>query len=1035
MDPARLTGISESLAPPIPWLRQLGLDDIERGRFNLAAITQLGLPADLSQSFLDQLAVALPKVSDPDLALNTLQMFVAASRSPLSLVAMIERDPEALADLLQLFAASQYLGDILVGDPEAFDLLRLTDGQPVARDSLVDEIHGAVEWMTDLRDVAACLRRYQRRETLRIAYGDIIRQQRIEVVTRQISYLADALCEAALRMARSELERQRGVPRDSAGHRARFVVIGLGRLGGAELNYASDIDVVLVYDGEGSTDGERPISNQEFFQRLSKKVVQLLSETTELGVCYRVDTRLRPQGEAGPLCISRAAMQAYYEARGRTWERQTWIKARPVAGDKELGVDLLRELESWIYRRYLNQADITGIKALKRRIEQRTQLGGADDLDVESGRGGLRDIEFVIQFLQLLNGGDDARLHTGNTLEAIVQLETAGCLTMQERSLLAANYEFLRRVELRLQIMFDLQTHRLPRTDRELRKLALRAGYVETPQLSALEAFRADFREKTQLNRQILDHLLHDAFPDDPATAPEVDLVLDPQPSETQITAILSSFGFRQPLDAYKHLSELAVERIPFLSTRRCRHFLAAITPALLKAIAATPDPDATLINLSRVSDSLGGKGVLWELFSFHAPSLNLYVRLCAACSYLSSILTGNPGMIDELLDSLILDKLPTYETLQRTLADLCRGAEDIQPMLHVFKNSQHLHVGVRDILGKEDIRAATATLSDVAEVCVNMIAHHQYQRLVRKFGEPQIEGDHAPRACEFTVLGMGKLGGREPNYHSEIDVVFLYEADGHTAHPAALKRREATTNQHFFSELGQRILKALSEHGPYGCLYEADARLRPTGRRGPMAVSIEDFRRYHIDGPAPLGERQALCQARPIFGSPAVRQQLVDVVQQIVTCRPWQPEDARQMFHRRIGMEQGASQRNLKRAAGGVLDIEFAVQLLQLKHVRENPAVFRPGTCEAIEALRQADCLPADDADFFHQSYRFLRSVEARLRLMNTTARHDLPVDDTELAKLAYLFDAVGPEDLRQKCRDYMAENRRRFWRIARGE
>ena len=319
----------------------------------------------------------------------------------------------------------------------------------------------------------------------------------------------------------------------------------------------------------------------------------------------------------------------------------------------------------------LSRADITGIKALKRRIEQKVKSEGADDSNVKTGHGGIRDIEFTIQFLQLLSGGDLPDVRTGNTLEAIARLETAGCLTRQERSILEENYAFLRKTEHRLQMMFDLQTHLLPSSSQELRRLAIRMGYPDSPPAAALEAFTTDYKQKTTLNRKILDHLLHDAFGEDDQPMPEVDLVLDPDPQPEQVSTVLSRYPFHDPHEAYQNLMTLSQERIRFLSTRRCRHFLASIAPRLLPAIADTPDPDQTLVSLSKVSDSLGGKGVLWELFSFNPPSLHLYVELCASSPYLSSILISNPGMIDELMDSLVLDKLPKRESLEANLQDL----------------------------------------------------------------------------------------------------------------------------------------------------------------------------------------------------------------------------------------------------------------------------------------------------------------------------------------------------------------------------
>jgi len=1015
------------------WLSPWQLDDVRRGHGNLVRMATSGLTLDLLATICDQLAEHLPRVSDPDMALNNVDRFVSTARNPLSLGSLFERDPEALPTLLQIFSTSQYLSDLIITDSESYDLLRMTEGQAVGRTTLVEELDAEVSTLADESTILAALRRFKRRETLRISYGDIIRGQRLETVTRQISYLADAILEAAVAAARRNLEAKRGVPRGPDGERAQFVVLAMGKLGGVELNYSSDIDLIFLYDVDGSTDGHRPIANSEFFGRLARDVVRLLTEATDLGICYRVDLRLRPEGERGPVVISLESAMHYYDLLGRTWERQAFVKARPVAGDLELGQELLKQLEPWIYRRYLSRADITGIKALKRRIEQRSEREGADDRNVKTGRGGIRDIEFVIQFLQLLNGGDLPALRTSNTLDAIARLEDAGCLTHQERTILEDNYSFLRKIEHRLQIMFDLQTHEMPESSEELRRLAIRMGYGGRPHHAALDSFLADYKQKTELNRKILDHLLHDAFGQDDQPEPEVDLVLDPDPPSARVAEVLGHYPFRNIYEAYQNLMALSREKIRFLSTRRCRHFLAAIAPRLLKAIAATPDPDATLVNLSKVSDSLGGKGVLWELFSFNPPSLRLYVELCALSSFLSELLTSNPGMIDELMDSLVLDKLPSLEVLEANLGGLTHAAENLDPILHSFKSAQQLRVGVRDILGKEDIHATTGALSDIALACLRQITLREYQKLVAKLGEPLIAaGDEAGRISQFVVLAMGKFGGRELNYHSDLDLIFLYEADGVTFHARRTRRSsETTNNQHFFSELGQRIIKVASELGPNGRLYEIDPRLRPSGRSGALATSLDELQRYFVEGQGQLWERQALCKARVIYGSPQASARTLQAVAQAVYEVPWQSTDAAEVRKMRIRLQETAKPNDIKRGSGGIVDIEFIVQMLQLKHGGEMPAIRVPGTRDALAALHSAGLLGIDDFQFLTASYSTLRTIEGRLRLMTPTARDELPEDPIEQAKLARLLNYADTTALLADWQWLREENRNRFERV----
>jgi glutamate-ammonia-ligase adenylyltransferase len=1049
IDIDRLRSCLDDAQEAEPWLLSLRVANLPAAHSNFRRLAEHGVTLDLLSQISGQFAAAAPTLADPDMAMNNLERFIASSRNPMATAALFERDPDALPNLLQIFSTSQHLSDLLVADQESYDLLRMTEGQPVARAALVEELVNEIRALGNISEVMASLRRYKRRETLRIAYGDVVRNQPVETVTRQISYLADAIVEAALDDAHRRLHEQYGTPLRSDLERSRFVVLGLGKLGGVELNYSSDIDLVFLYEQDGQTDARRVVSNQEYFERLSKEVVRLLTEPTDLGAAYRVDLRLRPEGARSPLALSFDSALSYYDVKGRTWERQAFIKARPIAGDLELGRDFLARLEPWIYRKYLSLADITGIKSLKRRIEQRVEGEGGDLRNVKTGHGGIRDVEFVIQFLQLLNGGAIPEVRTGNTLEAIASLEKAGALTPDERAKLEDNYSMLRKIEHRLQMMFDLQTHLLPEDRGELAKLAVRMGYTGMRHDSPLETFQKDYARRTKQNREMLDHLLHNAFPGDGAAEPEVDLVNDPDPPPERIEEVLGRYPFEDIPAAYQNLMALATEKIRFLSTRRCRHFLAAIAPRLLAAIAKTPEPDTTLVNLSRVSDSLGGKAALWELFSTNQPSLNLYVTLCAACPYLAGILTSNPGMIDELMDSLLVRHLPTLAILEESLGELCRGAEDIDPILHSFKNSQHLRVGVRDVLGKDDIRSTHATLADIAEACLKQIAEREYVKLVDKFGFPKIgrpseedltnpisrsywekfsarEGD----SCEPVVLALGKLGGREPNYHSDLDLIFLYESGGQTAG----RNREhggGTVNSHFFSEFGQRLIRVSNQLGPHGRLYEVDARLRPTGKSGSLAVSFDAFARYFADGPSQLWERQALCKARPVIGNAEASRHAMQIVAQAAFGTPWQPAFAAEIRGMRLRMEEGASRRNLKRGPGGTVDTEFLVQMLQLKHGGDDAAVRVPGTLDALTVLEQRGCLSADDAEYFRNSYRFQRSIEARIRLMDATGRHELPENDRELAKLAYLLGYSRADALVAEAENTFTENRARFNRI----
>ncbi len=1011
------------------WGRSAGVVDPTLAHRVIADLAANGLTFDLIASICEKLSLLLPNMSDPDRVVVSLGRFIAAVRSPLSTATLFERDPESLGVLLSLFSASPFLADTVIADPEAWEEVRLGRGRPESKDALTAMLAAEIGGSDDPAVVMAALRRFRRRQTLRIAYGDIVAGNRLETVVAQLSHVADCIVAAAVRTAMATVERQRGVPRAADGSRATLAVFALGKLGGTELNYSSDIDLVFVHSSDGRVEGPKPCTTQEFFDRVVKETVRLVAASSPLGAGYRVDLRLRPYGSAGPVSLSRDAMMQYYDRFGRTWERQAWVKARCIAGDEVLGPRVLSELEPWVYRRWLTRADISGIKALKRRMERRAVQSGTDEADVKGGRGGIRDIEFTIQFLQLLGGGDNPTVRTSNTLEAIRRLAAAGSLTDQEREILERNYTFLRMVEHRLQVLFDRQTHLVPSDPIEIGRLAVRCG--ELPGTEGRGRLQASLTEATDLNRRILDHLLHDAFPDDAPPEPEVDLVLDPEPAEETIRELLGRHGFRDPITAYRSVVALAEERVRFLSTRRCRHFLAAIAPRLLATIGRTPDPDATLATLRDVSDSLGGKGLLWELFSFSPQTLDLTVRLCASSPFLARLLVTNPGMIDELLDSLLIERLPPPEALEATLADLCEGAVQVEAILHAFKVSQQLRVGVRDILGRQNAETTTAALTAIAEALVRRVIAIEQERLMERLGEP-LAGD-GPRAGEpagVVVLAMGKFGGREMNYASDIDVVFLYDQDGESRQ----RRRTAagTSNAHFFGELAGRTMRVFNEFGPQGRLYEMDSRLRPSGRSGPPAISLAELARYFaVDGPAAIWERQALVKARVVVGSDAAAAEARRILDGATFERRWTAADVEAIRQMRYRMEEGAKLWNLKRGPGGVVDIEFIVQMLCLVHGGNNPSLRTPETLAGLVALHAAGHIADEPRVFLERAYRTLRAIEGRLRLLDTAGRHDFPSDPDEQRNLAHLLGYDAPDAVVADVREITARTRAAFERI----
>jgi glutamate-ammonia-ligase adenylyltransferase len=1008
-----------------PLLQRLGLRDSPRGWQNLRHL-EATLGAERMLNLTGQLARHLPHTPEPDMALNGLERFLSTPKGREQWPNLAEARTGTLETLLQLFSASQFFSDLLFANPDYLEMLGVPLRESPTKDELQNHLQSEVDAAFEDSAVLRAFRRFRHRQLLRIGVNDIIRNRPLEEITRDLSNVADAAVAVAYATALRQISRRFGQPRQADGDPANAVILAFGKLGGKELNYSSDIDLMVVYDQEGVTQGKPSISNDEFFGRVTTEVVRLLSAHPQ---AFRVDLRLRPEGARGPLARSLASTLSYYDTLGRTWERQALIKVRPIAGDLELGMAFWWAIEPFVYRRYLSFAEINEIKALKRRIEHRTTKAGEDAVEVKTGRGGIRDVEFVIQFLQLLNGGDSPAVRQRNTLQAIHSLEQAGCLTYQECQIFEDAYRFLRKVEHRLQLLFDLQTHRLPERLEELRHLALRMGYRDDSGASAaagtspaaaqrtdaLSQFLNDYREKTDANRRILNHLLHETFKDSDGQAePESDLILAPDPDAETLRQVLGRYRFQDVQAAYANLMQLAQESVPFLSPRRCRHFLASIAPNLLRVLAETPDPDMALVNLEQVTASLGAKGVLWELFSFSPPSLKLYVDLCAWSQFLSEILITNPGMIDEVLDSLVLNQPRNVGQLRSELLQLCRGAEDTSVILHSFHDKELLRIGVNDILGKDTLQTTLAALSDLAETILAQIATLSYPLLTKRFGAPLIaEG----RESRFVLLGLGKLGGREMSYNSDLDLILVYEGDGNTG---GGDRGEATTNIHFFSELAQRIIKTTSELGPHGRLYQVDMRLRPTGRSGSLVISLAEFRRYYALHPLPhsseesrvrgegaqLWERQALTRGRVVFGDAEFGQEVMAAVAEAAYGLTWRPEYADEIVQMRKRLEASRSERNLKRGFGGLVDIEFLVQLFQIKYGRRLPEICSPNTCQALAALHAHGLLQDGTFEELSANYDFLRRIESRLRIVYNISQDELPSQVQDIEKLARRLD-----------------------------
>ncbi|WP_419189937.1 glutamate-ammonia-ligase adenylyltransferase [Stieleria marina] len=1015
-------------ADALEWLDDVGFRRIDQAGEYWLAIFRCGVSADLLDTLRRRLQDHFGDFDDPDAVLENLSGFVVASRSPIALLALFERDESALLSLLHVFATSQTLSQFLIDDPEGFDLMRASDGLPAQRRFLVDELVAEMRTVEDRPRAAKTIKSFVHRELVRIAYGEFVRNMSPDQTGRQLAWVADAAIESALEFASRDCQSRLGQPQRSDGGIPRVTVLGLSNYGGLELNYAARLDVVFLYD---AIDEKNP-SHQAYYRELTELTIELVggpmdpTATDEPCLGFGCHLTSGPHGNQSLICSVGEAVDEL-ESRNRTWQRMAFAKGRVVAGDEDVGTAFLQRAQPWIYHRFISHSDFDDVRVLRHKLERRTSksTGGKSSADGQpSARqshdvlrtaGGRRDIELTVQFLQLLHGAECPSVREANTTDALIALEKEGCLLHAESELLTINYARLCRLHHQLSVMFGKDTSVLPNDETMFRHLAWRLGMrLEDRPVGDGERFRKQLDDAFEMNGTVINHLMIDAPSVETLDSNgervrqsiETELLLDVDASDELIAATLKQHGINDPRGAMENLRALSVESVRFLSPRRCRHFLAAIAPSLLTQIAKTPFPDQTLRSLVDVTDSLGAKATLWELLGANPPTMDLMVRLCASAEYLRRILIENPGMIDELIDSLLMNRLPSGDRLDAQSIELCRGADEVDLILKGFKNSAHLTIGVRDILNKESIESTHQALSDTAEAVVRRVIESEQDRLSQQYGDPV---DETGQPVELLALALGKFGGREPNYHSDLDVIFLYSGKGETQRRVGGPRRTVPNHQ-FFNQLSERVISRIDRGDRVGQLYELDGRLRPTGDEGTLAVSIEDFLKRFEHDVAPLWQRLALCKARSISGSRRLRQSMDANIKKLIIQTRWHANMATEIRSMRMRMQETASPDNLKRAEGGTVDVDIIAQTLTLRHASESPDSIRQGTVAALDAMAAAGIVADSQAIELTNSYRTLRRIESRLRLLNTDRRHELPHDDRSQRNLAFLLGESEP-------------------------
>ncbi len=911
--------------------------------------------------------------------------------------ARLPRDPDFRRVMGAVLTASPFVAEALTRHPRLLgELLARGDlHRGYAPGELVARAAAAAAAARDEAALMSALRRLRRREMVRIAWRDLAGWAPLAEVLRDLSELADACIEAALGALERLGRREHGRPRHADGRPMRAVVLGLGKLGGCELNFSSDVDLLVAYPEEGRVRGGRRETHEEYFAWLARALARVLGEVTAEGFVFRVDLRLRPFGASGPLALSFDALEAYYQTHGRDWERYALVRARPVAGDLEAGGALIARLAPFVYRRYLDYGAFESLRELKALIAREVARRAMQD-DIKRGPGGIREIEFIVQTFQVVRGGREPALRVRAVLDAMEAVAAAGHLPRETAAELAAAYRFLRRLENRLQAARDAQTHRLPAAPVEQARIAYAMGW---PAWGALEAEIARVRAAVEGHFAAVFRPARAAAGagGDEGLAARLAAAWEGRTPADAARAVLMEAGYRDPDAVWRRLRATREGAAFRLAGARGARLLDRLVPRVLALAARARRPEAALARGLEVLEAVAGRTAYLALLDEHPPALAELVRLCGASPWVAALLARHPLLLDELLDARALVAPLRGACLREALEAQLEGVdpEDTEAVLDVlrhFKDSHVLRVAAADLDGRLDVAEVGEALTEVAEAVVDHALAVARAHLLRRHGPPLCGGGRRRREAGFAVIGYGKLGGRELSYGSDLDLVFLHDSAG---------GREATRgprrihNQEFFARLGQRLIHLLTAQTLSGSLYAVDVRLRPQGGAGLLVSGLEAFAAYQREE-AWTWEHQALVRARPVAGDEAVRAGFARIRREILT-RSRDParlraEVAGMRARMRRELDRAPFGRvHLKHGPGGVVDVEFMVQYAVLRWADAHPTLTaHTGTLPLIEALADAGVIAAGEAETLRLGYRACLA-----RLQRLTLEGEAPVVD----------------------------------------
>jgi len=867
---------------------------------------------------------------------------------------------------------SRYLANLLNSRPELIPELAATWQQPLSEALLLAPLQRE---FADDDTVRSVLRRLRHRAMAHLALRDLCGLAPLAEIVESMTLLADVTTNFALDYYHRQLVATYGEPLDKQGRPQRLLIIGMGKLGGRELNVSSDVDYIFIYPEDGDTAGPKSIENFDFFTRLGKRIISALGDLTADGQVFRVDMRLRPNGDSGPLVCSLDGLENYFITQGREWERYAWIKGRTMNAGANLQPDWVTAMQKiarpFVFRKYLDFGAINAMRDLHAQI--RREVARKDMADhVKLGPGGIREIEFMAQVFQLIRGGRDMALQIRPTLSVLALLVDRKLIPAETEQELREAYIFLRRLEHRLQYVEDKQTHMLPVDDHEKAKIA---RSMDFPDWASMLAVLDDHRNKVS-------HHFEAVFSDPEAGEHPLTGLWQGQMDEETAIEAFGNLGFRHPREAIARLADLRAssryQQLP--ATNRSR--LDAVGPRLIEAAGATAAPDTTLARGISFLEGIARRGSYLALLQQYPMALRRVADMICASSWAAEYLNRHPLLLDELLDPRLYEIATNWTGFRENLrANLAQHAGDTEREMDILREVHHGQVFrllAQDLAGLQTIEHLSDHLTELADTIVQETLPLCWQTIKKRHCETP----------KFAIIGYGKMGGKELGYASDLDLVYLYEDDD----------QDAPEN---YTRLGQRLNSWLSSQTSAGILFETDLRLRPNGDSGLLAVSVDAFRDYELNN-AWVWEHQALTRARFCAGDPAVGQRFEEIRCEILR----QPRDLAKLKEevvamRRKMLDAHASKSEtgfgLKHDIGGIVDVEFIVQYLILGYAHQHASLT--GNLGNIALLRMAGELGLIDpqqAAAAGNAYREYRRLQHAKRL-SANPKAPIPRDAVE--------------------------------------